>query len=415
MRKRKFLFFFLIPLWILTFLPETSWPQLVLGQYEDEAPIRTWNILGITTATSLAMGETRFTLASDCSVSLSNPALLTRLPKITFTINSSLNSASFFRYSLVNTGVFSTGKNMSLSLLAFDFAGASMRVKNWNFAISLALIESYDRPRADWDSSYSGSFYYSLNLNQEGNLKIANFSIARKLFSSLSAGIGLNFVYGHLKKDINERWIRENIAIIDRKSHEFQGFYLNGGVVLELADRIEVAVIFRTPYVKKSESESLLRYYAPGGDTDITIEASSQSEYKQPFVAGLGASYQFSSELRVASDLTFYNWSKYRVHYFEEEELERKFKNIIKIGAGVEYLSYVMIFGQKVNVPLRAGLSYDPQPMKVPNSSYFYFSLGTGLNWGKIFFDAGMLVGKERGSGNSLSARKVALSLSFRS
>ncbi len=72
------------------------------------------------------------------------------------------------------------------------------------------------------------------------------------------------------------------------------------------------------------------------------------------------------------------------------------------------------MFGQEINIPLRAGLSYDPQPMKEPNSSYFYFSLGTGIHWGKFLLDGGILLGKESGSGNSLSARRVALSLSFR-
>lgn len=429
MRKPRFWFFPLILLCMFALFPETSWPQLILGQYEDEAPFRTWNTLGITTAASLALGETQFTSASDCAVSLSNPAQLTRLPKITFTVNSSFNSASFFKYSLVNTGVLFTDKNSSLSLWAFDFAGASLRLKNWAFALSMALVEIYDRPRADYRYSPGDSLYYSLNLNQEGSLKNINFSIARKFFKGFSAGIGLNFSYGLLKKDVSEKWIRENITITDNKSHEFQGFYLNGGLVWELAEKIEVAAIFRTPYVKKSKSESLLRYYAPEGNTDIKIEVPSNneynSEYKQPFVAGMGVSYKFSPELRVASDFTFYNWSKYKVIYFKEDELseeeqeelyglERKFKNIIKIGAGVEYMSSRRIFGQKVNVPLRAGLSYDPQPMKDPNSSYFYFSLGTGLHWGKFLLDAGVLVGKESGSGNSLSARKVSLSLSFR-
>ncbi len=413
MRKHRFWFIPLILLWMFAFLPRTSWPQMVLGQYEDEAPFRTWNTFGITTARSLALGETQFTLGSDCAVSLTNPALLTRLPKITFTVNSSFNIAQLFRYSIVNTGPLYTGENLSLGIIAFDFAGASISLKNWTLALSIGLIESYGRPLAEDVYDPAGTVSYLLRIDQEGNLKNINFSIARKLFGGLSVGIGLNYSYGFLEKDINEQLNAGSIAITDSKSHKFQGFYINGGLMWELADKIEVAAVFRMPYVKKSKSESFLSYHSPGGDTDIMIEASSRDEYKQPFVAGIGVSYKFSPKFRAASDFTFYNWSKYRVNYFEEE-LERDFKDIIKIGAGIEHSSSRRIFGQEVNIPLRAGLIYDPQPMREPNSSYFYLSLGTGIHWGKFLFDGAMILGRESGSGNSLTASKVALSLSFR-
>jgi hypothetical protein len=412
MKKRRFWFFLLILLWFFAFFPKTLRPQMVLGQYEDEAPLRTWNTLGITTAHSLGMGETQFTLGSDCASSLINPALLTKLPKIIFTVNSSFNTAQLYRYSIVNTGPLYTRENITLGLYAFDFAGASIRLKNWTLALSIGLIESYDRPRAQDEYDPAGTVLYRIRFDQEGNFKNVNFSIARKLSGNISVGIGFNYAYGHLEKDFSEHWITSDIIITDSKSHKFQGFYINGGLVWELADKIDVAAVFRTPYVKKSDSKSILRYLSPGGDTDIITEASSRNEYKQPLVAGLGVSYKFSPKLRAASDFAFYNWSKYRVNYFEEE-LKRDFKNIIKVGAGIEHSSSRRIFGQEVNIPLRAGLLYDPQPMKEPNSSYYYLSLGAGIHWRKFLFDGAVMLGRESGSGNSLTASKVALSFSF--
>ncbi len=413
MTKHRFWLFPLILLLLFAFFPNTSWSQMVLGQYEDEAPLRTWNTLGITTARSLGMGETQFTLGSDCAVSLSNPALLTRLPKITLTVNSSFNIAQLYRYSILNTGPLYTRENLSVGVYALDFAGASIRFKNWTLALSVGLIESYDRPRVENEYNPSGSVLYRLRMDQEGSLKNVNFSIARKLFGGLSAGIGLNYAYGLLQKDISEEWITSSITITDSKSHKFKGFYVNGGLLWELAGKIDVAAAFRTPYVKKSDSDSLLRYLSPGGDTDITIEATSRDEYKQPFVAGIGVSYKFSSKFRATSDFAFYNWSKYKVSYFEEE-LERNLKDIIKVGAGIEHSNSRRIFGQEVNIPLRAGLIYDPQPMKEPDSSYFYICLGTGIHWRKFLFDGAVILGKESGSGNSLTASKIALSFSFR-
>jgi len=407
MRIRRlglYVIFFLI----LVLLPKVSFSQMIVGQYEDEAPLRTWNSFGLQTAPSLAMGETQFTAATDSAASLSNPALLTALPRITFTLNSSINSASLFKYSVINTGPFYSEGNSILSVLSFDFAGASIRIKNWTFALSIALLESYARPSAS--VSYSN---YMFTLEQSGNLKNINFSVARKVLNNLSVGIGLNYAYGYLEKEYEEEFITASYTLSDRKYHEFQSFYVNGGLVFDVTNSLKVAAVFRTPFVKKSDSESLYRFYS--SITEIRTEASEKSEYKQPFVAGLGVSFRYSPKLKATSDITFYRWSRYSIIYFgEEDEQERNFKDVIKIGAGVEYMTSLRLFGAGINVPFRAGFSYDPQPMVEPNSSYAYFTFGTGLHWGKLSFDAGVLLGEERGSGNSLSAKKVTVSLSFR-
>lgn len=287
-----------------------------------------------------------------------------------------------------------------------------MRVKNWAFSLSQALSEIYDRPSAEHNYYHRNSLYYTLNFNQEGELKVVNFSISHNFKNRISFGIGLNYVYGNLRKKIQEKWMNSNITITDDKSFEFQGNYLNGGLRIGLSDKFVIAAIFRTPYSKKAESQSLYRYQSPGGNTDIKIEASSQNIYKQPLVIGLGLSYQFSPELRIASDFSFFNWAKYKVTYFEEE-IDRNFKDIIKIGAGIEYLSALKIFNQEVEIPFRAGMIYDPQPMIESSSSYLLFSFGSGIHWGKFLLDIGAFVGKESGSGDSLSAQKVILSLSF--
>jgi hypothetical protein len=92
----SFPFACLVPFLFLLF-PCQARPQLVLGQYEDEAPVRTWNTLGIELAPSLACGGARTAAAWDASAALVNPALLCGLPKLTVTANGSRTSASMFR------------------------------------------------------------------------------------------------------------------------------------------------------------------------------------------------------------------------------------------------------------------------------------------------------------------------------
>jgi len=392
--------------------PVSSWAQLIIGQYEDEAPFRTWNTLGILTASSLGIGEARFALAKDPSVALINPALLISLPRLTFTVNGSYSTASFNKYSIVNTGVLLSQGNSSMGVYTIDFAGFSATYRDWAFGLSVGLLEHYERPAQHPEYKYQSQILYDLDFRQDGILRNYNISLARKFFGRLALGIGVNFVRGYYEKSIEENYFFNDVAISDVKSHDFKGFYVNGGIAVNVTDRLTAAAIFRTPYSKEADSESKLRYHSPQGNTDIRVEVSATSIYKQPLVVGVGFDYRLSEALRVASDVSFFNWSSYSVDYFDEE-LSRRFKNIIKIGGGFEYSGSLRLFGQNIGVPLRAGVSYDPQPMKEPSSYYLYYTIGIGIHWRGIHLDTGAIFGNEKGSGYDLSARKLAVSLTY--
>jgi hypothetical protein len=149
--------------------PSQARAQLVLGQYEDEAPFRTWNTFAPATASSIGRGGTCFTLASDSSASLSNPALLLLLPRWTATVNGSLHYASFFKYSLVNTGVLGSDGNLSQALYALDYSGFSLHSGKWAFALGVGINELYNRPSALADYSYAETVLYSLSLTPRGS------------------------------------------------------------------------------------------------------------------------------------------------------------------------------------------------------------------------------------------------------
>jgi hypothetical protein len=413
MKKLRPLLFLTALVLPILLLPHLSRAQMNLGQYEDEAPLTTWNYYGLANGTSLGMGGTLYAFSRHCSSSLANPALLSHLPRFTLTLNSYYSSSSLFKYAIVNTGVVVTDQKPQIRIYALDFGGASVNVRGWILSFSRAMTEVYDRPSVEQSYYYQDVLYYTLNFDQEGHLMITHLAVARRIGRRLSVGIGLNFLKGSLTKTIKEEYPRSNITITDHKSYEFEGRYLNGGLWLRLSKKLELAAVFRAPFTKKAASESSYSYLSPGGDTDIRIDASGENSYKQPLVIGLGLSSRISPRLRAASDFSFFNWSKYKVTYFGEE-LKRDFKDILKIGAGFEYLAPLRLFGVNLTVPLRAGFTYDPQPMREPGSSYYYFSLGTGLRQGNSSFDVGASFGSERGSGDSLSAKRVAMSLSFR-
>jgi len=401
----------LIPFLLLLF-PCQARPQLVIGQYEDEAPVRTWNTLGVELAPSLACGGARTATAWDAAAALVNPALLCGLPKLTVTVGGSRTSASMFRYSILNTGVLSTRGNLTEGFTSLDFGGLSLRAGNWAFAFSAALLESYGRPSLDFRANSPAGPVYSIGTAQSGDLRNFNLSAARRLSRRLAAGLGINLVSGRLERTISENFIADGITIDDRKNQDFKGFFMNAGLSFLFSEHVSLAVAVRTPYARRSDSRSLLEYKVPTAGTDIRISASSEDEYRQPWAAGAGASWHPSEGLKISTDLWFFNWSSYSALYFGEEK-ERDFSDIFRFAAGLEYMSDYRLFGLAIRSPIRVGVSYDPQPMKAPRSAYATITFGTGIAFGRVRFDFAGAIGKESGSGHSLSARRGAVSLTY--
>ena len=401
-----------LSLLFLLLLPSSGWTQVVIGQYVDEAPIRTWNNIGVLTASAVGLGGTQFTLAQDSSVALTNPALLSRLHKFTVSLNGSFTRATFLKYSLINTGAVTSTGAIDVGVIALDYAGASVRFRRFTVALSYGLLEYYYRPGVRVESNYEGNLYHTLEFNQDGALRTINFALAYKISDRLSAGIGANFIKGVFDKSVEERNYVTEITQEDKDSSDYSGFYVNGGIVYDMSDRVTLAAMIRTPYTKKAVSESLIRYESHY--REIRTEAKAEDNtYKQPLVIGVGANYKFSDSFVVVSDLTYFDWSSYAVKYYEEE-LDRDFRDVVKVSAGAEYWGNFQLFGKDWRYPLRLGFNYDPQPMKDPSIHYLYFSVGTGIRVGRFSVDLSGMFGKEYGSGDNLGAQKVVFTLSYR-
>jgi long-subunit fatty acid transport protein len=401
---------FLLFIFVLSTIPANA--QLMIGQYEDEAPFRTWNTFGIQSASAVGRGETQFALVADSSAAVINPARLTALPKFSFTLNGSYSAASFYKYAIVNTGVLFTEGNSSMGIYALDFAGIAFTHNGWAFGISAGLLENYERPPQNPDYEYGGKIQYLFEFAQSGYIRNYNIALARRIGQRVSVGIGVNYITGSMEKTIVENYYFNGVTISDTKFHDFKGFYLNGGLTAEVTQKLTIAAVFRTPFTKDADSKSDLHYDSPQGNTDIRIEAAAANKYKQPLVCGVGLDYRFSPQLRISTDVSFFDWSSYSITYFDET-IKRDFKNIIKVGGGLEYTGSIRLFRQNIQVPVRGGISYDPQPIEEPNTHYLYYTLGVGMHWHRLHLDAGAMLGSEKGSGHDLTGRKFSITLSY--
>ena len=407
---------------ILGFLSLTLWyslssgplyGQLTIGQYEDEAPFRTWNIYGMSSALSFGMGNARYAVPAKGSWT-ANPALLTRGSEFSISLTGATTEASIQKYGIINTGVFiSTEDTISARYYSLDSIGIQFRYRDWGLGFSTGILEDYGRPRASHEEDFEGTLVYTFSFSQEGYLRGYSIALSRKFGEKISLGWGINILDGTMTESSEEELLYLQLSYDDHKNHKLNGLFFNGGIHFQLSERIAFAAVIRTPYTKKSSSDSIYEYNSSRTSTNIQIKADAENTYRIPLLLGLGFHFDITDALRMAVDLSYFNWAQYKVRYFDED-IERNFRDVLKFNAGLEYATRVNLFGREARIPLRVGFIYDPQPMLFPKSRYLYFTLGAGLQIGRFTLDIAALIGRESGSGHGLFAQKSLVTISYR-
>jgi hypothetical protein len=202
------------------------------------------------------------------------------------------------------------------------------------------------------------------------------------------------------------------IVISDSRSERFHGFCLNAGAAWDATARLTVGLAVRSPYLRKADAASLLRYEASPAGTDIRIVATDVNAYRQPWVLGVGLAWRLAAAWSLAADAAFFGWTRYRVAYFGEP-LERPFRDVIKAGGGVEYLAPAPLYGGSARIPFRLGFLIDAQPATSVRSTYLALTFGTGLELRTWAFGVSASMGRETGSGRSLKAGRIVVSARY--
>lgn len=387
----------------------TASAQLALGQYEDEAPLGSWNLFGAPPAPAVGLGGAQLARAWDPSVSLVNPALLVALPRLSACVSTSYGGASLDKYALVNTGVVETIGLPSLSVFGVDGGGLAWRAGSWALAAVVAAPENYGRPGIAFSDGSD-----QLTFSQTGYLRVYHAAIARRLPAGFSLGVGVNYADGRLDRATVERTVSPGatVTITDDKSERYRGFYVNAGLTWQATPRFAASLAVRSPYLKKGPASSLLRYEVLQAGTDIRIEAEAVNSYRQPWVYGAGLSYRFSAAWSLACDADYFGWSRYAATFFDEPR-PRTFRNVIRAGGGVEYLAPAHVSGRAARIPFRLGFLVDPQPVTTVRTTYLGLSFGTGLELRALAADISASFGRENGSGQSLRTAKIVLTVRY--
>jgi hypothetical protein len=404
---RKFLFF----LSTLLAAAVSSPAQYDPGQYTTEAPFRSWNSFPYIGAAALGRGNAVFAWGSDATVSAANPALLLTLPKWTLTLGGSFQYATAAKYGPVGSGVLQTAGAIGRGSIGPDHAAVSFRTGRFALSAAFFRTESYDRPIADASESAGSTLYYHVRYEETGSLWTTHFGAAVRLSDRIGLGLGLNIDTGSISEDFLEDIPAYGYRITGTKTSDLSGLSLNGGLFWEPSNSVRAALTFRMPSTLSAATRTLDRYQA-GGGTDISIRGESEDGFHRPWILGAGLSWQIGERLRTALDVAYSRWSEYRATWIGENQ-PRDFRDVLRVGAGLEYVSDFRLFGKRASGPLRIGIGYDPQPAKEPRSAYLVFTLGTGLAVGGFRVDLGTSLGFESGSGDQLNARRISLACGY--
>jgi hypothetical protein len=384
--------------------------QTVIGQYEEEAPLRTWNILGFVSAAGLGRGNIMTVIADSPAVALSNPALLLDLPRFCFFLNGSTEGASLFRFALVNTGVLHSTSNLWAKTTALDGGGLSLKLGGWALSFGVAITEYFDRPSVRAESLANNQLVYELHFGQEGFLRTWNMALARTLGRGFAIGLGLNYATGTMEIVTNETWIKSGLSIKDEKKSRLSEFHFNWGLSADISQSLRLTISLQPPHRRHKNSSSLYEYSAPAGKTSIVIQGEAEDSMDLPLILSVGSRYFLGPKWWVCGETNFFSWSKYKLTWFGEEE-KRNFRDVIRFALAIENMSSFFLFGQPLSLTSRVGVQVDPQPMKAPRSTYTGLSSGLGLRWKYLRLDFGASWGQEKGSGKSLQVFRSSLSL----
>ena len=304
--------------------------------------------------------------------------------------------------------------NFSNDLSELNYLSISTRLKILKRYLTLSL--NYQRLyllNREWDFKISQKDipdpdYFKLNLEanqryfQEGSISAIGLAFSYQFTKQFSFGLTFNF----WDKDLcNNKWKEENkiydvyyyvffpddygIAkdddLVKIDKYTFDGFNMNFGFLWRSENEaFTIGFVFKTPFKADIEHE----HYE---NDEYTF---SDENMKMPASYGIGLSYNFSDQFRIAGDIYRTDWQNFISIDSKGKENSPVTKKLLdqsdidpayQIRTGAEYL-YINK-NKKFLIPIRFGLFYDPNPCDIHPDDYWGFSIGAGFIKNNISVD----------------------------
>lgn len=207
-----------------------------------------------------------------------------------------------------------------------------------------------------------------------------------------------------------------NVDYRETQRFSFSGLNANLGLLYTLNGKYSFGFVYKTAFdasVTKETTTTTSTVFPdfPPPDPPTVTHANEELSYSMPASYGIGFAYRHSDRLTVSLDIYRTEWSEFAITSKATGERKNPLSNqpvgkgkprdTTQVRLGAEYL----IIGDRMVIPLRAGLFYDPEPgmLKTGNQTagsaiddstwssklndFFGFSVGSGIAIDSWAFD----------------------------
>jgi long-subunit fatty acid transport protein len=246
--------------------------------------------------------------------------------------------------------------------------------------------------RVDWDQdgalrsispAFAVQLHPRLSLGATVNIWDKNFCNWESNFRSTGTGALGPFSFN------------EQIGI--KEKFDFTGLNANIGFLWTINYTFSLGGVIKTPF--RAELDRRYRYVsdrafplAPSADAHEVIEISDTQKLDMPMSYGIGLAVRFSDSLTCDLDIYRTQWDDYVRRTAGGEKLNpvtgepaaiSESDPATQVRFGGEYL----FIGDRMVIPLRAGIFYDPEPAEGGPEDFYGISIGSGVAYKRFIFD----------------------------
>lgn len=377
-------------------------------------------------ARAMGQGNAFIAVADDATAVSWNPAGVAQLekPEVSFAVEYLSRRADM---GVAGHPESSDMREESLSDLNYFSMAYPVRLLGRHAVISLNYLRQYRfdqqfsiehvdaRPMSfiGWPGVMTEDEDYDLEI--EGDLATLSPALAVELTDRLSLGLAVNIwdddITGasHYTKELvyhsDGTWVSApplslvvpmgaSDVIFKNEYRVTKGFSFAFGGLYRISREWSVGTVVKPAY--KLYLEDVL--YTINPSTNFVRRDRYNNVLEFPWSVGTGVAWRPSDELTVSTDVTWTQWSKYRLF---DERLNSEFNPLnpltghsihehecddtISARLGMEYL----IIRDKSVIPLRCGIGYDPSPAIDQVDEYYTASVGAGYQRGRYMLDVG--------------------------
>ncbi len=294
-----------------------------------------------------------------------------------------------------------------------DLNFASVVLPYWkrrNFVFSLNYLELYRFDRdfgTPFDFAVSSSLQHAgvYDFRQRGAFSVLAPSMALEVSSRLALGITINVwnddVTGNSSFSKTESLsnqvvtfngnvfgvnsvFRENRFTVD------DGYSIVAGAMFRLTKDLSLSGVVKPAFDMGLDRRLLERTVNDTGQSTTMIAAATSADLEFPWIIGLGAAWQPNDVFTAAWDVTWTDWSNYRVDEGGGEinpvtGSPDALRDTFTMRLGCEFV----VVTDRVLIPLRCGIGYDPSPAVSATDEYVTLNAGTGIQFTRFALDLG--------------------------